>query len=286
MVNKMVKRKYISINAEILGRAYKIAKRSDNLIPGGLFIWSSGSGLNIAGTDRRSIIFFYDENGYFGKDFHHKSLYLGADKFEKHNKFMRSLLNYENHKKEVHIEDNTEDKGLIRSVFFKKEIDNLFSFKLKEPKKIKTHNSLDFSIVYKPSDPQLLSFKNIDKFFSKIPKKKLDPTQFDLDKIMLIDNLVLRHGSRSKKIKPVTIHIADDHMLCAISRHAFLISMPLNSSDKTIKDAFKIPTECDKNIFELALSKKKYKQIFDDIKTFLPDPGFKKNKKIVKNDTI
>ena len=96
----MVKRKYISINAEILGRAYKIAKRSKNPLPGGLFIWSSGSGLNIAGTDRYSIIFFYDENGYFGNDFHHKSLYLGADKFEKHNKFMRSLLNYENHKKE------------------------------------------------------------------------------------------------------------------------------------------------------------------------------------------
>mgnify|MGYP001160135064 FL=1 len=283
----MVKSKYISINAEILGRAYKIAKRSQNLLPGGLFIWSSGSGLNIAGTDRHSIIFFYDENGYFGNDFHHKSLYLGADKFKNHNKFMQSLLNYENHKKEVHIEDNSEDKGLIRSVFLKEEVDNLFSFKLKGPKKTKTHNSLDFSIVYKPSDPQLLSYKNIDKFFSKIPKKKLDPTQFDLDKIKLIDNLVLRRGSRSKKIKPVTIHIADDHMLCAICRHAFLISMPIYSSDITIKDAFKIPHDCDKNIFEIALSEKKYKQIFHDIKKFLPDPGFKKNKKVfIQNDTI
>jgi len=200
---------------------------------------------------------------------------------------MQNLLKYKNHKKEVHIKDNTEDKGLIRSVFLKQEVDNLFTFKLKEAKKTITQNSSDFSIVYKSSDPQLLSHKNIDKFFSKIPKKKLDPTQFDLDKIKLIDNLVLRRGSRSKKIKPVTIHIADDHMLCAICRHAFIISMPLYSSDITIKDAFKIPHDCDKNIFEIALSEKKYKQIFHDIKKFLPDPGFKKNKKVfIQNDTI
>ena len=76
-------------------------------------------------------------------------------------------------------------------------------------------------------------------------------------------------------------------MLCAICRHAFLISMPLYSSDITIKDAFKIPHDCDKNIFEIALSEKKYKQIFRDIKKFLPDPGFKKNKKVfIQNDTI
>lgn len=279
----MNKKNYLSINAEILGRAYKTAKRSKKTFLGGLFIWSSGSGLNIAGTNGHSIIFFYDENGYFGDDFHHKSLYFGIDELEKHNKFMQNLLNYKNHKKEVHIEDITEAKGLIKSVFLKEEVGNLLSFRLKELKKTKTQDSLDFSIVYKPkpSDHQLLSYENIDKFFSKIPKKKLDPTQFDLDKIKLIDNLVLRHGYRSKKIQPVTIHISDDHLLCAICRHAFLISMPLLSSDITIKDAFKIPCyKGEKNIFEIALSEKKYKQIFDDIKAFLPDPGFKKNKKV------
>ena len=56
--------------------------------------------------------------------------------------------------------------------------------------------------------------------------------------------------------------------------------MPLYFEDKTLKETFKSPQDKDKNIFELAISEKKYKQIFNDIIKFLPDPGFQNNKKV------
>ena len=274
----MDNRKYISINAEMLGRAYKIARRAK--ITGGIFIWSSGQGLNIAGTDRQSLIFFHDENGYLGDDFHHESLYFCASKFKKHKKFMQNLLTYKNHKKQVYIEDKTRDEGLIRSIFLKQKVDTLFNFKLKEPNKKSNNNGPSFSIVCESNDHKLLSREVLENIFIKIPKKIFEPTPFDLEKIKLIDNLVLRHGSKSRKLKPVTIHVAESNMLCAICEHAFLISMPLDLGDKTLKEIFKSPQDKDKNIFEIAISEKKYKQIFNDIKKFLPDPGFKNNKKV------
>ena len=274
----MKRKKYISINAEMLGRAYKIAKR--NIIFGGIFIWSSGEGLNIVGTDRQSLIFFHDENGYLGDDFHHESLYFCASKFKKHKKFMQNLLTYKNHKKQVYIEDKTRDEGLIRSIFLKQKVDTLFNFKLKEPNKKSNNNGSSFSIVCESNDRKMLSREVLENIFIKIPKKIFEPTPFDLDKIKLIDNLVLKQGSKSRKLKPVTIHTSNDNMLCAICEHAFLISMPLDLGDKTLKEIFKSPQDKDKNIFEIAISEKKYKQIFNDIKKFLPDPGFKNNKKV------
>ena len=262
----------------MLGRAYKIAKRAK--ITGGIFIWSSGQGLNIVGTDRQSLIFFHDENGYLGDDFHHESLYFCASKFKKHKKFMQNLLTYKNHKKQVYIEDKTRDEGLIRSIFLKQKVDTLFNFKLKEPNKKSNNNGPSFSIVCESNDHKLLSREVLENIFIKIPKKIFKPTPFDLEKIKLIDNLVLRHGSKSRKLKPVTIHVAESNMLCAICEHAFLISMPLDLGDKTLKEIFKSPQDKDKNIFEIAISEKKYKQIFNDIKKFLPDPGFKNNKKV------
>jgi len=275
----MNKKNYLSINAEMLGRAYKIAKRA-NIIYGGIFIWSSGQGLNIVGTDRHSLIFFHDENGYLGDDFHHESLYFCASKFKKHKKFMQNLLTYKNHKKQVYIEDKTRDEGLIRSIFLKQKVDTLFNFKLKEPNKKSNNNGSSFSVVCESNDNKMLSREVLENIFIKIPKKIFEPTPFDLEKIKLIDNLVLRHGSKSRKLKPVTIHVAESNMLCAICEHAFLISMPLDLGDKTLKEIFKSPQDKDKNIFEIAISEKKYKQIFNDIKKFLPDPGFKNNKKV------
>ncbi len=280
MVSKMNRKKYISINAEMLGRAYKIANRAESSFKNGcIFIWSSGQGLNIVGTDRHSLIFFHDENGYLGDDFNHESLYFCASKFKKHKKFMQSLLYYKNHKKQVYIEDKTEDEGLIRSVFLKQKVDALFNFKLKESNKKSKNNKSTFSIVCNPTDHRL-SREILENIFIKIPKKRFEPTPFDLDKIKLIDNLVLRHGSKSRKLKPVTIHVTEGNMLCAICKHAFLISMPLYLEDKTLKETFKSSQDKDKNIFEIAISEKKYKQIFNDIKRFLPDPGFKNNKKV------
>ncbi len=281
MVSKMNKKKYLSVNAEMLGRAYKIAKRAESSYQyGGIFIWSSGQGLNIVGTDRHSLIFFHDENGYLGDDFHHESLYFCASKFKKHKKFMQNLLYLKNHKKQVYIEDKTEDEGLIRSIFLKQKVDTLFNFELKESNKKSKKNGSSFSVAYKSTDHKMLSREILERIFIKIPKKRFEPTPFDLDKIKLIDNLVLRHGSKSRKLQPVTIHVAESNMLCAICKHAFLISMPLYLEDKTLKETFKSPQDKDKNIFEIAISEKKYKQIFNDIIKFLPDPGFKNNKKV------
>lgn len=277
----MNRKKYISINAEMLGRAYKIAKRVESSYQnGGIFIWSSGQGLNIVGTDRQSLIFFHDENGYIGDDFHHESLYFCASKFQKHKKFMQNLLFLKNHKKQVYIEDKTGDEGIIRSIFLKQKVDILFNFELKESNKKSKKNRSSFSVVCKSSDHKMLSQDILERNFIKIPKKRFEPTPFDLDKIKLIDNLVLRHGSKLRKLKPVTIHVAESNMLCAICEHAFLISMPLYLQDKTLKETFKSPQDKDKNIFEIAISEKKYKQIFNDIIKFLPDPGFQNNKKV------
>jgi len=277
----MNRKKYISINAEMLGRAYKIAKRAESSYQnGGIFIWSSGQGLNIVGTDRQSLIFFHDENGYLGDDFHHESLYFCASKFQKHKKFMQNLLFLKNHKKQVYIEDKTGDEGIIRSIFLKQKVDILFNFELKELNKKSKKNRSSFSVVCKSSDHKMLSQDILERNFIKIPKKRSEPTPFDLDKIKLIDNLVLRHGSKLRKLKPVTIHVAESNMLCAICEHAFLISMPLYLQDKTLKETFKSPQDKDKNIFEIAISEKKYKQIFNDIIKFLPDPGFQNNKKV------
>ena len=89
MVNDMDKKNYISINAEMLGRAYKVAKSADDpWREAGILIWSSGHGINIMGTDRHSLIFFHDENGYFGDDFHHETLFLSS-KFKDNKKFMK-----------------------------------------------------------------------------------------------------------------------------------------------------------------------------------------------------
>ena len=265
----------------MLGRAYKIAKRAESKYKsGGIFIWSSGQGLNIVGTDSESLIFFYDENGYLGDEFHHQSLYFCNSKFRKHKKFMQNLLTYKNHKKQVYIEDKTRDEGLIRSIFLKQKVDTLFNFKLKEPNKKSNNNGSSFSIVCESNDRKMLSREVLENIFIKIPKKIFEPTPFDLEKIKLIDNLVLRHGSKSRNLKPVTIHVAESNMLCAICEHAFLISMPLDLGDKTLKEIFKSPQDKDKNIFEIAISEKRYKKIFNDIKRFLPDPGFKNNKKV------
>ena len=278
----MKRKKYISINAEMLGRAYKIAKRAESKYKsGGIFIWSSGQGLNIVGTDSESLIFFYDENGYLGDEFHHQSLYFCNSKFRKHKKFMQNLLYYKNHKKQVYIEDKTEDEGLIRSIFLKQKVDSVFNFKLKESNKKSKNKRSSFSIICKSTDHKMLSREILEKnIFTKIPTKRFEPTPFDLEKIKLIDNLVLKQGSKSRKLKPVTIHTSKDNMLCAICQHAFLISMPLYLGDKTLKETFKSPQDKDKNIFEIAISEKRYKKIFNDIKRFLPDPGFKNNKKV------
>jgi len=282
MVSNMNKKNYISINAEMLGRAYKVAKRGDGYAFGRILIWSSGDGLNIIGTDRYSLIFFHDENGYFGDDFHHKTLYFGSTKFQKNKKFMQNLLLIENQNKQVHIKDSSSKGSLVRSAFLKQKIDNVFTFELQESKKINIYKSSKFSIALSPDEfnsEEDVTLEAVENIFLKIPTKSEVPTAFDMRKIKLLDNIYLRQGKKSTKPQAATIHITDNNLLCGIRQHSFLISAPIGMDEMTIQDVFKSP-EDNKDIFELALTKRKYKQIFDDINAFLPDSVFKENKKV------
>ena len=59
----------------MLGRALKVAQSNVETFRDGItgnHIWSSGHGINIMGTNNRAAIFFHDENGYFGEDFHYE----------------------------------------------------------------------------------------------------------------------------------------------------------------------------------------------------------------------
>ena len=119
-----------------------------------------------------------------------------------------------------------------------------------------------------------------ENIFMKIPTKSSVPTVYDITKIKLLDQIYLRQGKSSTKPQPVAVHFTDNNMLCGIRQNAFLLSMPYNIGEMTLKDVFKSPEEGDKNIFEIALNKKKYKQLFDDFKKFFPDLGFEGNKNV------
>lgn len=281
-MNSINKKNYLSINAEMLGRAYKVAKTDEPFMgAGGILIWSSGHGLNIMGTDRHSLIFFHDENGYFSDDFHHKTLFFCSSKFIENKKFMRSLLKRDNQNKQVRIEDSTEKESLVRSVFLKQKVGDVFTFKLQESRKTRANKSAKFSIFLDSEDHKRgIKLNMIEKIFMKIPTKSSVPTAYDINKIKLLDQIYLRQGKNSRKPQPATIHFTNNNMLCGIRQNAFLISMPYSMGEMTLKDVFKSSEGDDKNIFEIALSKKKYKLLFNDLKEYFPDLGFEKNKSV------
>ena len=266
----------------MLGRAYKVAKSADDpWREGGILIWSSGHGINIMGTDRHTLIFFHDENGYFGDDFHHETLFLGSSKFKDNKKFMRGLMKLDNQKKQVHIEDSKDEEGLVRSVFLKQKVDDVFTFKLQESKKTRANENTKFSILLDSADHERgIKLDAIENIFMKIPTKSSVPTAYDINNIKLLDQIYLRQGKSSTKPQPVAVHFTDNNMLCGIRQHAFLVSMPYNMGEMTLRDVFKPPEEGGKNILEVALTKKKYKQLFNDFKKFFPDLGFEGNKNV------
>ena len=266
----------------MLGRAYKIAKSADDpWRDAGILIWSNGHGVNIMGTDRHSLIFFHDENGYFGDDFHHESLYFSSSKFKDNKKFMRSLIKLDNQKKQVHIEDSKDKEGLVRSMFLKQKVDEIFTFKLQESKKTRANENTKFSILLDSADHKRgIKLEAIENIFMKIPTKSSVPTAYDINNIKLLDQIYLRQGKSSTKPQPVAVHFTDNNMLCGIRQHAFLLSMPYNMGEMTLRDVFKPPEEGGKNILEVALTKKKYKQLFNDFKKFFPDLGFEGNKNV------
>ena len=114
----------------------------------------------------------------------------------------------------------------------------------------------------------------------KIPTKSSVPTAYDINNIKLLDQIYLRQGKSSTKPQPVAVYFTDNNMLCGIRQHAFFLSMPYSMGEMTLKDVFKLPEEGGKNIFEIALTKKKYKQLFNNLKKFFPDLGFEGNKNV------
>lgn len=266
----------------MLGRAYKVAKSTDDpFSDGGILIWSSGHGINIMGTDTFSLIFFHDENGYLGDDFHHETLFFGSSKFKENKKFMSSLLKLDNQNKQVRIEDITDKESLVRSVFLKQKVGNVFTFKLQESKEIRFNKNAKFSILLDSDDHERdIKLDMVENIFIKIPTKSSVPTAYDIKNIKLLDQIYLRQGKKTIKPQPAAVHITGNNMLCGIRQHAFLLSMPYNMSEITLKDVFKSTKDDDKNIFEIALTKKKYNQLFNDFKKFFPDLGFERNKNV------
>ena len=272
----------------MLGRAYKVAKSADDpWREGGILIWSNGHGINIMGTDRNSLIFFHDENGYFGDDFHHKTLFFCSNKFRENEKFMQSLLKLDNQNKQVLIEDSTGKEDLVKSVFWAtKKTDamfakNVFTFKLQESKKTEANKSAQFSILMHYADhARGIKLDKVQNIFMQIPTNSSVPTVYDLNKIKLLDHIYLRQGKRSIKTPPVAVHFTEDNALCGIRKNAFLIAMPYNIGEMTLKNVFKSSKGDNKNIFEIALSKRKYKQLFKDFKKFFPDIGFEEDKNV------
>ena len=52
---------------------------------------------------------------------------------------MRSLIKLDNQKKQVHIEDSKDEEGLVRSMFLKQKVDDIFTFKLQESKETRAN---------------------------------------------------------------------------------------------------------------------------------------------------
>ena len=157
----------------------------------------------------------------------------------------------------------------------------MFTFKLQESKKTRANENTKFSIFLDSADHKRgIKLDKVENIFMKIPTKSSVPTAYDINNIKLLDQIYLRQGKRSTKPQPVVVHFADNNMLCGIRQHAFLLSMPYSMGETTLTDVFKLPEEGGKNIFEIALTKKKYKLLFNDLKEYFPDLGFERNKNV------
>ena len=288
------KNKTVSINAEMLGRTYKLAKKCSNFSwSGGLLIWSSGHGVNIVGTDRHSLLFFHDENGCFGNDFPSKSIYLSTSRLKSSKNFMNMLLKPQNHGGQVIIEDTSHLEKLARSVFLHKEnIKTVYSLELKNNNKEELarstflHEEHKCSVVIRSDDPHQPFDLSIlrSKIFTKIPTQSPQAFAFDMQKIKEADSLFLKKGGSFKGIKQAAIHFTENGMFCAVTKNAFFISMPLGAKENsTVKDYFvwhRDHEDSDENIFQKAFSKKKYKEIFRDLLKIFPDLGFEDPKEV------
>ena len=286
------KNKTVSINAEMLGRTYKLAKKSSNVSwSGGLLIWSSGQGVNIVGTDRYSLLFFHDQNGHFSNEFPSKSIYLSSLRLKSNKNFMKMLLKPQNHNGQVIIKDSSHIQKLARSSFLQEEdIKKVYSLELQNNNKQTLarstflHEEHKCNVVIRSDDSEAFSLEILrSKVFPRIAKQDPRAFSFDIQKIKEVDSLFLMKGKSIKGIKKAALYFAENGMLCAVTANAFFLTIPLlgkeNSTvkDYFIEDNFSFP---DEHIFLNAFSKKKYKEIFRDLVKIFPDLEFENPKEV------
>tara|TARA_B100000073_G_C23724245_1_gene568716 strand:- start:12 stop:890 length:879 start_codon:yes stop_codon:yes gene_type:complete len=284
--------KTVSINAEILGRTYKLAKKNSNISwGGGLLIWSSGHGVNIVGTDRHSLLFFHDEDGHFGNKFPSKTIYLSSSLLKSNKNFMKMLLKPQNHNGQVIIEDTSHIQKLARSSFLQEEdIEKVYSLELQNNNKQALarstflHEEHKCNLVIRSDDSKSFNLETLrSKVFPKIATQDPKAFVFDVQKIKEVDSLFLKKGKSIKGIKQAVLHFAENGMLCAVKENGFFLTMPIiGQEDSTVKDYFvednlSFPGE---HIFLNAFSKKKYKEIFGDLVKIFPDLGFENPKEV------
>lgn len=283
--------KTVSINAEILGRTYKLAKKNSNIsLGGGLLIWSSGHGVNIVGTDRHSLLFFHDEDGHFGNKFPSETIYLSSSRL-KSKKIMKMLLKPQNHNGQVIIEDTSHIQKLARSSFLQEEdIEKVYSLELQNNNKQALsrstflHEEHKCNVVIRSDDSKSFNLETLrSKVFPKIATQDPKAFVFDVQKIKEVDSLFLKKGKSIKGIKQAVLHFAENGMLCAVKENGFFLTMPIiGEEDSTVKDYFvednlSFPGE---HIFLNAFSKKKYEEIFRDLVKIFPDLGFENPKEV------
>lgn len=288
------KKKSISINAEILGRSYKIAKRCHHVGSyGGLLIWSSGSGVNIVGTDGYSLIFFHDEKGYISDDFPSKSIFFCSSKFIKNEKLMRNLIKSENHHEQVCITDDTSSEALIRSTFLHKDINKVYRLKLENSKRTTSLKEIFAETIYcNSNDDQSFDLKMLrSNIFPIITSQTSKAVSFCFDEMKILDNLFLKRDTEDPFVRGsnnVSVHFTHNGMLCGIRKNAFTLIRPsMHEKDiKNIKDVFEPSKDRNNNILEIAFSKRKYEEIYKDLKDFFPDLGFENSKEVLKQSEI
>ena len=286
------KNKTVSINAEMLGRTYKLAKKSSNISwGGGLLIWSSGQGVNIVGTDRYSLLFFHDENGHFGNKFPSKTIYLSSSQLKSNKNFMKMLLKPQNHNGQVIIKDTSNIQKLARSSFLQEEdIKKVYSLELQNNNKQALarstflHEEHKCNVVIRSDDSKSFSLETLrSKVFPKIAKQDPKAFVFDIQKIKEVDSLFLKKGKSIKGIKQAVLHFAENGMLCAVTANAFFLTMPIiGDKNSSVKDYFSEGKNSfpDEHIFLNAFSRKKYKEIYRDLVKIFPDLGFEHPKEV------
>ena len=123
--------------------------------------------------------------------------------------------------------------------------------------------------------------------FPIITSQTSKAVSFCFDEMKILDNLFLKRDTEDPFVRGsnnVSVHFTHNGMLCGIRKNAFTLIRPsIHEKDiKTIKDVFEPSKDRNNNILEIAFSKRKYEEIYKDLKDFFPDLGFENPKEVFK----